>query len=59
MIGTLEEKLGVKFLPGATLHTDETNKWLRELCAKVATRFTFPRYPLVIWADPTAPRRMQ
>jgi lysyl-tRNA synthetase class 2 len=59
MIGMLEEKLGVKPLPGATLHTDETNKWLRELGAKVATRFTFPQYPLVIWADPTAPCRMQ
>ncbi len=35
MIGTLEEKLGVKFPPGETLHTDETNKFLRELCKKV------------------------
>ena len=35
MIGTLEEKLGVKFPPGETLHTDETNKFLRELCQKV------------------------
>lgn len=35
MIGTLEEKLGVTFPPGETLHTDETNKWLRELCVKV------------------------
>lgn len=35
MIGTLEEKLGVKFPPGETLHTDEANKFLRELCQKV------------------------
>ncbi len=35
MIETLEEKLGVKFPPGETLHTDETNKFLRELCVKV------------------------
>jgi lysyl-tRNA synthetase, class II len=35
MIGTLEEKLGVKFPPGETLHTDQTNAWLRDLCAKV------------------------
>jgi lysyl-tRNA synthetase class 2 len=59
MIGTLEEKLGVKFPPGETLHTDETNKWLRELCTKVATRFSFPQFPLVTWRYPTAPRRMQ
>lgn len=36
MIGTLEEKLGVKFPPGETLHTDEANKFLRELCVKVS-----------------------
>ena len=35
MIETLEEKLGVKFPPGETLHTDETNKFLRKLCVKV------------------------
>jgi lysyl-tRNA synthetase class 2 len=35
MIETLEEKLGVKFPPGETLHTDETNRWLRDLCVKV------------------------
>jgi lysyl-tRNA synthetase class 2 len=35
MIGTLEEKLGVKFPPGETLHTEKTNKFLRELCVKV------------------------
>lgn len=35
MIQTLEEKLGVTFPPGETLHTEETNKFLRELCVKV------------------------
>ena len=35
MIETLEEKLGVKFPPGNTLHTDEANKFLRGLCKKV------------------------
>ena len=35
MIQTLEEKLGVKFPPGETLHTDEANKFLRKLCQKV------------------------
>lgn len=35
MIETLEEKLGVKFPPGETLHTDEANKFLRDLCVKV------------------------
>lgn len=35
MIETLEEKLGVKFPPGDTLHDDNANKFLRELCAKV------------------------
>ncbi|CAA7260715.1 unnamed protein product [Cyclocybe aegerita] len=34
MIQTLEEKLGVAFPPGDKLHTDETNKFLRELCVK-------------------------
>lgn len=37
MITTLEEKLGVKFPPGETLHTDETNQFLRELCKKVGS----------------------
>ncbi|KAI0041303.1 lysyl-tRNA synthetase [Auriscalpium vulgare] len=37
MIETLEEKLGVKFPPGDTLHTDETNVFLRELCKKVGS----------------------
>lgn len=35
MIETLEEKLGVKFPPGDTLHTEETNRFLRDLCQKV------------------------
>jgi lysyl-tRNA synthetase class II len=35
MIGTLEEKLGVTFPPGQTLHTEKTNRWLRDLCVKV------------------------
>jgi lysyl-tRNA synthetase class 2 len=32
MIETLEEKLGVKFPAGDTLHTDEANQFLRDLC---------------------------
>lgn len=39
MITTLEEKLGVRFPPGETLHTDETNQWLRAVCTKVCTLF--------------------
>lgn len=35
MIETLEEKLNVKFPPGETLHTEEANKFLRNLAAKV------------------------
>ena len=35
MIGTLEEKLGVQFPPGETLHSEEANVFLRELCKKV------------------------
>jgi lysyl-tRNA synthetase class 2 len=35
MFETLEEKLGVKFPPGDTLHTDEANRFLRDLCKKV------------------------
>jgi lysyl-tRNA synthetase, class II len=35
MIETLEEKLAVKFPSGDTLHTEEANKFLRELCVKV------------------------
>ncbi|KAJ6499586.1 hypothetical protein C8R47DRAFT_1111243 [Mycena vitilis] len=43
MIGTLEEKLGVKFPPGETLHTEETNVWLRELCVKHKVDCSEPR----------------
>jgi len=35
MIGTLEEKLGVKFPPCETLHSSEANVFLRDLCKKV------------------------
>ncbi|OCF38143.1 lysine-tRNA ligase [Kwoniella heveanensis CBS 569] len=34
MIGELEAQLNVKFPPGDTLHDDNANKFLRELCAK-------------------------
>ncbi|KAI0032689.1 lysyl-tRNA synthetase [Vararia minispora EC-137] len=34
MIETLEQKLGVKFPPGETLHTEEANVFLRELAQK-------------------------
>jgi lysyl-tRNA synthetase class 2 len=34
MIEELEKQLGVKFPPGDTLHTDEANKFLREICEK-------------------------
>ncbi|KAI0338230.1 lysyl-tRNA synthetase [Trametopsis cervina] len=43
MIGTLEEKLGVKFPPGETLHTDEANQFLRELCKKHNVDCSEPR----------------
>ncbi|KAJ7584847.1 lysyl-tRNA synthetase [Mycena floridula] len=43
MIETLEEKLGVKFPAGDTLHTDETNKFLRELCTKHNVDCSEPR----------------
>ncbi|TFK64828.1 lysine-tRNA ligase [Pluteus cervinus] len=43
MITTLEEKLGAKFPPGDTLHTDETNKFLRELCTKHNVDCSEPR----------------
>ncbi|KAG6876676.1 Lysine--tRNA ligase [Termitomyces sp. T159_Od127] len=43
MIGTLEEKLGVTFPAGDTLHTEETNKWLRELCTKHNVECSEPR----------------
>ncbi|KIR29315.1 lysine-tRNA ligase [Cryptococcus deuterogattii 99/473] len=34
MIGELEKQLNVKFPPGETLHDDNANKFLRELCEK-------------------------
>lgn len=34
MIEELEKQLNVKFPPGDTLHTEEANKFLRDLCAK-------------------------
>ncbi|KIK69907.1 hypothetical protein GYMLUDRAFT_212825 [Collybiopsis luxurians FD-317 M1] len=43
MIETLEEKLGVKFPPGDTLHTDEANKFLRDLCTKHNVECSEPR----------------
>ncbi|KAJ7584853.1 lysyl-tRNA synthetase [Mycena floridula] len=43
MIEMLEEKLGVKFPAGDTLHTDETNKFLRELCTKHNVDCSEPR----------------
>ncbi|KAJ7151035.1 hypothetical protein C8R46DRAFT_962869 [Mycena filopes] len=43
MIGTLEEKLGVTFPPGETLHTNETNVFLRELCVKHNVDCSEPR----------------
>ncbi|TFL06847.1 lysine-tRNA ligase [Pterulicium gracile] len=43
MIETLEEKLAVKFPPGDQLHTDETNKFLRELCTKHNVECSEPR----------------
>jgi len=43
MIETLENKLDVKFPPGDTLHTDETNKFLRELCKKHNVECSEPR----------------
>jgi len=43
MIGTLEEKLEVKFPPGEELHTDATNKFLRDLCKKHNVDCSEPR----------------
>lgn len=43
MIGTLEEKLGVKFPPGETLHSEEANVFLRELCKKHNVECSEPR----------------
>ena len=35
MIGELEKQLNVTFPPGETLHDENANKFLRDLCAKV------------------------
>ncbi|KAG2226993.1 hypothetical protein INT45_006400 [Circinella minor] len=43
MIGTLEEKLNVKFPPSEELHTDETNKFLSDLCTKNGVECSAPR----------------
>ncbi|THV00863.1 lysine-tRNA ligase [Dendrothele bispora CBS 962.96] len=43
MIETLEEKLGAKFPPGDTLHTEEANKFLKDLCAKHKVECSEPR----------------
>ncbi|KAA1475136.1 lysyl-tRNA synthetase [Dentipellis sp. KUC8613] len=43
MIETLEEKLGVKFPPGETLHTDEANVFLRDLAKKHNVECSEPR----------------
>ncbi|CAG8645674.1 927_t:CDS:2, partial [Ambispora leptoticha] len=43
MIERLEEKLGVKFPPPSELHSDETNKFLKELCEKNQVECSPPR----------------
>jgi lysyl-tRNA synthetase class 2 len=43
MIETLEEKLNVKFPPGDQLHTQETNKFLSDLCIKHKVDCSAPR----------------
>jgi len=43
MIETLEEKLGVKFPPGDTLHTEEANVFLRDLAKKHNVECSEPR----------------
>ncbi|KAI9333890.1 lysyl-tRNA synthetase [Pilaira anomala] len=43
MIQTLEEKLDCKFPPGDQLHTDETNKFLSDLCTKNGVECSAPR----------------
>ncbi|KIK93555.1 hypothetical protein PAXRUDRAFT_828849 [Paxillus rubicundulus Ve08.2h10] len=43
MIETLEEKTGVKFPPGETLHTEEANKFLNDLCKKHNVDCSEPR----------------
>ncbi|KAJ2765892.1 lysyl-tRNA synthetase [Coemansia nantahalensis] len=43
MIGGLEEALGVKFPPATELHTQETNRFLSDLCAKHNVDCSAPR----------------
>ncbi|RIB15207.1 hypothetical protein C2G38_1972005 [Gigaspora rosea] len=43
MIETLEKKLDVKFPPASELHTDETNKFLQEICEKHEVDCSPPR----------------
>ncbi|GAA6005984.1 hypothetical protein JCM10207_007297 [Rhodosporidiobolus poonsookiae] len=43
MIGELEAQLGVKFPPGDQLDSDETNKFLRDLCTKHNVDCSEPR----------------
>jgi lysyl-tRNA synthetase class 2 len=43
MMETLEEKLGVKMPAGDTLHTDEANVFLRDLCKKHNVECSEPR----------------
>ncbi|KAJ2777868.1 lysyl-tRNA synthetase [Coemansia linderi] len=43
MIGGLEQELGVKFPPATELHTDATNKFLSDLCAKHNVECSAPR----------------
>ncbi|KAJ2433411.1 lysyl-tRNA synthetase, partial [Coemansia sp. RSA 2424] len=43
MIGGLEHELGVTFPPATELHTDATNKFLSELCAKHNVDCSAPR----------------
>lgn len=51
MIEELEKKLNVKFPPGETLHTEETNVFLRELCTKVSFLVRFGSFFLSQLAD--------
>jgi lysyl-tRNA synthetase, class II len=41
MIEELESKLGTKFPNGDELHTEESNKWLKEICEKVGLSTPF------------------
>ena len=46
MIGELEKQLDTTFPPGDTLHDENANKFLRELCAKVCRIFRIRVTPL-------------